>query len=187
MRSFTREPAAERMRCNNKSKKPLQTEPPLSFSPKKRHPARLPKRQTQEVSCGRCTRWQPPSRGGILGPSPRCLRSISFALFLLEKFSVPAMYVETQATLSLRFVMHFGLRDGLWRRCVARSSFHSSFSFDYVPAMYVAMRAVLSLYASNARRFSEGLCDCMSYTVLTLEDYASFLTYRLPRISTHRT
>ena len=62
LRSFIREPAAERMRLQQK---PLQTEPPLSFSLKERLPARLPKRQTQEVSCGLCTRWQTPAQGGI--------------------------------------------------------------------------------------------------------------------------
>ena len=41
---------------------------------------------------------------------------------MFEMFNVPAMYVAIQAVLSLRFVTHVGLRDGLWRRCAVEAS-----------------------------------------------------------------
>ena len=41
---------------------------------------------------------------------------------MFEMFNMPAMYVAIQAVLSLRFVTHVGLRDGLWRRCAAHCS-----------------------------------------------------------------
>ena len=41
---------------------------------------------------------------------------------MFEMFNMPAMYVTIQAVLSLRFVTHVGLRDGLWRRCAAHCS-----------------------------------------------------------------
>ena len=46
-----------------------------------------------------------------------CMTQIMF-----EMFNMPAMYVTIQAVLSLRFVTHVGLRDGLWRRCAAHCS-----------------------------------------------------------------
>ena len=45
---------------------------------------------------------------------------------MLEMFNLSAMYVAIQAVLSLRFVTHVGLCDGLWRRCAAHCSHQRS-------------------------------------------------------------
>ena len=59
-------------------------------------------------------------------------------LFLLETFYVPALYVATLAVLSLRFVMHVGSRDGLWRRCVARCSIERCYALPHTILRYLS-------------------------------------------------
>ena len=114
-------------------------------------------------------------------PGTHCFRRVSLAFFLLETINLRALYVATQAILSQRFVMHVGLRDGLLRQCVARSSLVRGYTSPHPSIVIFRLRArhvhgvsccSVSVRFETHDGSCEGLCDGLSHTVSALEDYA---------------